>query len=126
MKISLNEDNSFIASTSTTDRLVRIQVATDILTNFSLIQLVSGNGYIFTQELEKGISAGLFSSFIEGGLIGLIVPLVLGIIYCKKNYTLIAILVISLLTIEPYKMPLFWVALILSGALGRIDLQNES
>lgn len=117
--IPLDLDNSIIASSSSSDRLLRIQIAIDLISSLSYKQLINGIGYSFTKDLEKGISAGLFSSFIEGGLIGLFIPFFLALAYIKNNKSLLIILLLSLMTIEPYKMPFLWFAIILSSLISK-------
>jgi hypothetical protein len=117
------ESNSLISSSSSSDRLLRIQLAFEVLSKFSTSKIFLGSGYLFSQSLDMGVSAGIFSSFIEGGLIGMIIPLVLAIYYTNYNKVLICIISLSLFTIEPYKMPFFWIVIIIAGKL--ISLKNE-
>ena len=117
------EGASIISSSSASDRLLRIDFAFEILSKFSPTKIFFGNGYLFSQSLEMGVSSGLLSSFIEGGLVGLILPLFLAIYYAKFNKMLFCIVFLSLLTIEPYKMPLFWIAIIIAGKL--ISINDE-
>jgi len=122
--INLNfdyENASLISSSSSSDRLLRINMAIEVLNNFGNLKLFFGSGYIFSQSLGMGVSAGLLSSFIEGGLIGMFIPLVIALIYTKFNKIIFCIIMLSLFTIEPYKMPFFWVAVIICGKLISIN-----
>ena len=111
------EENSIITSSSTSDRLLRIDMAFNILSKFSISQIFFGNGYLFSLSLERGISAGILSSFVEGGLIGMIIPLLLALFYIKYNKILFCIFLLSLITMESYKMPFLWITFILAGKL---------
>lgn len=117
------EEISLFSSSSSSDRLLRLNLAFEVLSKFSVQKLFFGSGYIFSQSLEMGVSAGIFSSFIEGGIIGMIIPLIFILVYTKFNKLLFCIALLSLLTIEPYKMPFLLLAFIIAGKL--ISIKSE-
>jgi len=115
--LNIDDENPLFASSSSSDRIERIQLALELLPQFGLNKIIFGGGYLLTQNLDKGISSGMFSSLIEGGVIGLLIPFLYILEFIKKNSSLLIICVLSLLTIEIYKMPLFWLTIILAGLL---------
>lgn len=118
--INLNfdyENSALISSSSSSDRILRINLAFEALYNLSNIKLFFGSGYLFSQSLGMGVSAGILSSFLEGGFVGMVIPLVMALIYTKFNKMIFCIVLLSLFTIEPYKMPFFWLTIIISGKL---------
>jgi hypothetical protein len=115
--LNIDDENPIFASSSSSDRIDRIQLALELLPQFGFNKIIFGGGYLLTQNLDKGISSGMFSSVIEGGIIGLFIPFLFILEYIRKNSSLLIICVLSLLTIEIYKMPLFWLAIILGGLL---------
>jgi hypothetical protein len=118
------EGTSLVSSSSGSDRLLRLNLAFEVLSKFSIQKLFFGSGYIFSQALEMGVSAGIFSSFIEGGIIGMIIPLIFILVYTKFNKLLFCIALLSLLTIEPYKMPFLLLAFIIAGKL--ISIKSDT
>jgi hypothetical protein len=119
----IDDDNLLFASSSSSDRIDRIEVALTLLPEFETRKIIFGGGYLLTQNLEKSISSGFFSSLIEGGLVGLLIPFFFLLEYIKKNTSLFIICILSLLTLEIYKMPFFWLAIILGGLI--INKKNE-
>ncbi|MDB4291345.1 hypothetical protein N9922_03940 [Cyclobacteriaceae bacterium] len=105
------------SASSYSDRLYRIILGADLIGKMSLSQFFFGYGNII--DLERGISAGVFSSFVEGGIFGLMVPLVLATIYCKGEKGLILLLIMGLFVLELFQWPLFWGSIILAGSLSK-------
>lgn len=119
------EGASLVTSSSSSDRLLRMDLALEVLSKFSLSKLLLGSGYLFSQSLEMGVSAGIFSSFIEGGLIGMIIPFILCLIYTNFNKLLFCIVILSLLVVEPYKMPYFWITILIVGKLYNLKADEK-
>jgi len=111
----------FLSNSSFDDRFLRVDLGVEILKNYSIEKLFFGTGYLFDHGIDKGISTGLLTSFIEGGLIGLFIPLLLSLLICQGNKVLIAIVLMSLLLFEPYKLPFFWFVIVLAGNLPKYD-----
>ena len=111
----------FLSNSSFDERFFRIDLGIEILKNYNIQKLFFGTGYLFDHGVDKGISTGLLTSFIEGGLIGLLVPLILALLICQRNKVLIAIVLMSLLLFEPYKLPFFWIVIILAGNLPKYN-----
>lgn len=111
--------SNFFSDSSYGERLLRIEIALEILKNFSNIKLFLGAGYLFDHGVAKGVSSGFFTSFIEGGLVGFLIPLVMSLIMCQGNKVLVAIVFLSLLLFEPYKLPFFWYVIVVVGSLPR-------
>lgn len=107
----------FLNNSSFDDRYLRIDLGIEILKNFDIEKLFLGTGYLFDHGVDKGISMGLLTSFIEGGLIGLFIPLILALLICEGNKVLISIVFMSLLLFEPFKLPFFWFVIVLAGNL---------
>jgi hypothetical protein len=110
---------NFLDATSYGDRYIRLGIGLEILQKFTFERLVFGSGFLFDHGFEKGVSSGIISSFIEGGFIGLIFPLIMAIIFCEKNIILIIIVLLTLFLFEPFKFPFFWVSLILAGKVSK-------
>jgi hypothetical protein len=104
-------------STSYDSRFLRYDFGIQIIKNYSIEKLFFGTGYLFDHGVDKGISAGLLTSFIEGGLIGLFIPFILALFICEGNKVLISIVLMSLLLFEPFKFPFFWFVIVLAGNL---------
>ena len=117
LSFNLNIIENFFSSSSFDDRSLRIQIALEIISKADPNKIIFGSGFLFDHGFNRGISSGLFSSIVESGLIGFIIPLVLGLIFSCRNKTLIIIFIIGLLVLELYKLPLFWMAFILAGQI---------
>jgi hypothetical protein len=118
---------NFFSESSSEERLSRLQIGIEIIKNYDLEKLFFGIGYLFDHETSKGVSSGLFTSFIEGGIIGLLIPLLFAILLCQRNKQLILIVCLSLILFEPYKMPFFWYVIILAGNLSLgLNSKNHS
>ena len=111
----------FLSNSSFDDRFLRIDLGVEILKNYNIEKLFFGTGYLFDHEIDKGISTGLLTSFIEGGLIGLFIPLILALLICEGNKVLISIVLMSLLLFEPFKLPFFWFVIVLAGNLPKFN-----
>ncbi len=105
----------FLNSSSYEERTLRLTIGLEILSNFNLQRVLTGSGYFVDYGYNLGVSSGILNSFIEGGIIGLICPLIMAIIFCRKSVALLVLLIFSLILFEPFKFPLFWLALILGG-----------
>jgi hypothetical protein len=117
---------NFFSESSSDDRLSRLEIGLEILKNYNFKNLFFGTGYLFDHEINKGVSSGFFTSFIEGGIIGLLIPFVIAIILCQKNIQLIVIVCLSLLLFEPYKMPFFWYTIALAGNLNKTFINKTN
>jgi len=116
---------NFFSESSSDDRLSRLEIGLEIIKNYNFKNIFFGTGYLFDHEINKGVSSGFFTSFIEGGIIGLLIPFVIAIFLCQKNIQLIVIVCLSLLLFEPYKMPFFWYTIALVGNLNN-TLNNKT
>ena len=109
--------STFLSNSSFDDRFLRIDIGIEIIKNYNIEKLFFGTGYLFDHGFSKGVSSGLLTSFIEGGLVGLFTPLIFVLFICQGNKVLIAIVLMSLILFEPFKFPFFWFAIILLGNL---------
>jgi hypothetical protein len=110
---------SLVDSTSYDDRYLRLQIGFEILKSYGMERILLGSGFLFDHGYGKGVSSGILSSVIEGGLVGILVPLTIAIIFCERNVSLLLLVIFSLLLFEPFKFPFFWVALILAGQISK-------
>jgi hypothetical protein len=110
---------NFMDSSSSDDRLFRIQGALGFLEKADITKILFGLGFLYDIGLDRGISAGLLSTVIENGILGLAFLLFVIILFAQKNLTIIIVIFLGLFTIEPFKLPLFWIAIILAGQLSQ-------
>lgn len=111
--------SDFIDSSSSDDRLFRIEGAFAFIQNADITKILFGLGFLYDIGLDRGISSGLLSTIIENGILGLIFLLTVMVLFAQKNLTIIIIIFLGLLTIEPFKFPLFWLTIILAGQLSQ-------
>ena len=112
----------FFMESSYADRLLRVEIGMEILENFDIQRVLVGAGYIFDFGFDRGVSSGILSSFIEGGLIGLCIPLMLGFVICWHNKALLVLFLLSLVLFESFKLPFLWFAIIIAGEASKRTL----
>lgn len=112
----------FFMESSYADRLLRVEIGMEILENFDIQRVLVGVGYIFDFGFDRGVSSGILSSFIEGGLIGLCIPLMLGFVICWHNKALLVLFLLSLILFESFKLPFLWFAIIIAGEASKRTL----
>lgn len=107
--------NDFFMESSYADRLLRVEIAMEILGNFDVGRLFVGTGYLADTGFDRGVSSGILTSFIEGGMIGLCIPLTMVLIFCWHNKALLVLFLLSLVLFESFKLPFFWFAVIIAS-----------
>ena len=107
--------NDFFMESSYADRLLRVEIAMEILGNFDVERLFIGTGYLVDTGFDRGVSSGILTSFIEGGMIGLCIPLTMVLIFCWHNKALLVLFLLSLVLFESFKLPFFWFAVIIAS-----------
>jgi hypothetical protein len=107
--------NDFFMESSYADRLLRVEIAMEILENFDVERLFVGTGYFVDYGFDRGVSSGILASFIEGGLIGLCIPLMMVFVICWQNKALLVLFLLSLVLFESFKLPFLWFAIIIAS-----------
>ncbi len=96
------------------DRIIRFNYGLEIIKNMSVKNLITGGSQFgLNSDIESGVSAGILSLLIEGGIFNLILHVSI-FKYIIKNKDLFLIILISLFVFEPYKYPFFWISLLIS------------
>ena len=114
--------NDFFMVSSYADRLLRVEIGMEILENFDVERVLVGAGYIFDFGFDRGVSSGILASFIEGGLIGLCIPLMLVFVICWHNKALLVLFLLSFVLFESFKLPFLWFAIIIAGEASKRTL----
>lgn len=108
-----------LETSSVDNRLFRFETAIMFIQSLSMQQILFGLGIEYDYISDFGVNAGLFASLIENGVAGLIFLLTIMLLFAQKNTVLIIIVFLGLLTVEPFKLPLFWLTVILAGEVSR-------
>lgn len=116
-----------LETSSVDNRLFRFETAIIFIQNLSLQQILFGLGIEYEYISDFGVNAGLFATLIENGIAGLIFLLTIMLLFAQKNTMVIIIVFLGLLTVEPFKLPLFWLSVVLAGEVSRRNIlpQNE-
>lgn len=114
--------NDFFMESSYADRLLRVEIAMEILENFDVERLFVGTGYFVDYGFDRGVSSGILASFIEGGLIGLCIPLMMVFVICWHNKALLVLFLLSLVLFESFKLPFLWFAIIIASEASKRTL----
>lgn len=106
-------------TSSVENRFFRFETAILFIKSLGLQRILFGIGIEYEFISDFGVNAGLFSTLIENGIAGLIFLMTIMLFFAQKNTVIIIIVFLGLLTVEPFKLPLFWLTVILAGEVSR-------
>jgi len=111
---------SGISETSSIDnRVFRIETALQFIQSIGIQKVLFGLGIEYDYISDFGINAGILSTVIENGIFGLFFLLTIMLLFAQRNTLIIIIIFLGLLTVEPFKLPLFWLTVVLAGEIAR-------
>ncbi|MEO8172301.1 MAG: hypothetical protein ABI581_04430 [Sediminibacterium sp.] len=114
-----------LESSSADNRFSRLETALEFIKNIGAQKILFGIGIEYDYISDFGINAGILSTVIENGLFGLVFLLTIMLLFAQKNTFIILIIFLGLLTVEPFKLPLFWLTVVLAGEINRRQKANN-
>jgi hypothetical protein len=108
-----------LETSSVDNRFFRIETALQFIGQIGIGKILFGIGIEYEYISDFGINAGLLSTVIENGIFGLFFLSSIMLLFAQKNKFIIVIILLGLLTVEPFKLPLFWLAVVLAGEMSK-------
>jgi hypothetical protein len=108
----------FLLTSSLDERLYRVTIFFNAIDGVSLSQLMFGLGFDYSAfDFNKGFSMGLLTAIWELGVVNLILIIFLSIILANRRMIVFVFFFVTALVFEPFKMPIFWVVLVVLSVI---------
>lgn len=105
------------STSSLSDRTHRISLFFDAMSNADMFQLMFGHGFAQYENISMGFSGGLFTTIYEVGFINLMIIIYFAACLINKRSHVLLLFLVTQLVIEPTKLPIFWVLIVVLSIL---------
>ena len=105
------------ASSSLSDRVERMNYFLEAMGASDIYQFMLGHGFVQDTGFDRGFSGGLFTTIYEVGVVNLMAITYFVFILVNKNYQILLLFLAAQLAVEPIKMPLCWVLVVVLAAV---------